>query len=294
MISIIICHINPGYLEAVKENIEQTVGIPFELIAVDNRNSTAGICEVYNKAAGVAKFDVLCFMHEDVKIHSSKWGTDLVTLLRDETIGLVGISGTLYKSDYPSSWSSCQQDLYRVNAIQHFDKKTAPVLHKFNPLGEDYSEVAVIDGVFMACRKSTWQSTTFDSELIRGFHGYDLDFSLSVGESYKIVVTHHILLEHFSAGTIDTDWLKIYVALHKKWKNVLPKNVAKWGEHNRLADYIACSYLLLHLLNVKSSIWQVVKMYFHLLFFFFSMNRFKFTKTLLKYVFLNKQLLLNR
>ena len=71
MISVIVCSIQPKWLADLKENIESNIGVEYQLIAVDNRLEKKGICQVYNEAANEAKFNIVCFIHEDVliKIH---------------------------------------------------------------------------------------------------------------------------------------------------------------------------------------------------------------------------------
>ena len=61
MLSLIICSINPVYLQQVKENIDSTIGVQYELLIWDNRETQKGICEVYNKMALQATFPYLCF-----------------------------------------------------------------------------------------------------------------------------------------------------------------------------------------------------------------------------------------
>ena len=230
MISIIICSISPGMLNKVKENIAATIGVNFELIAIDNSIAKQGICKVYNDAVGKATFDIVCFIHEDVLIHSNNWGQHLVTLFGDTSIGLAGVSGTVYKSAYPAVWSACDQSLYRINTIQHFEGQALAVKAVINPLENSFDEVAVIDGIFLATRKEVIALFPFDETMFTGFHCYDLDFSLSIGTKYKIVVTYAILLEHFSEGHLNKNWLDDSLKLHKKWKAILPKQTGEINE----------------------------------------------------------------
>ena len=65
----------------------------------------------------------------------------------------------------------------------------------------------------------------FDEKLLTGFHGYDLDLSLAIGKHYKVGVTYEILAEHFSEGTLNTDWLRSALLIHQKWADCLPKTV---------------------------------------------------------------------
>jgi hypothetical protein len=74
----------------------------------------------------------------------------------------------------------------------------------------------------MACRKKVWDEFKFDEINFTGFHNYDIDFSLSIGQKYRVVFTDKILLEHFSQGSYNASWIKSTITLHSKWQNKLP------------------------------------------------------------------------
>jgi len=77
MISIIICSVNTAFLEQVNKNITATIGVPYELLAWDNRDAKKGICEVYNWMASKAQYAYLCFVHEDILFETENWGQHL-------------------------------------------------------------------------------------------------------------------------------------------------------------------------------------------------------------------------
>ena len=285
MISVIICSVNPQLLNNVTANIKSTIGVPFEIIAIDNRNTGKGICKVYNEAAEKAMYDFLCFVHEDVIFHTKAWGGVLIQLLKDLSNVLVGVSGAVYKSDIPGSWVACQEIHYRANTLQHIIGLAKPGTATYNPLQEKYSKVAVIDGVFMGTRKSLWSLHKFDDKLLNGFHAYDLDFSLSLGTSGSICVSHEILLEHFSEGSFSSLWLHDTIQIHKKWKNSLPCNKLHPSKRDRDSDYISCVALLSHLLKQNNNRLKVIQYYLLLNACFFRRNRLRFTKSVFCYLF---------
>lgn len=225
MISIIICSVNPQLLAAVKLNIADTVGLPFEVIAIDNRNTSAGICEVYNNGATKARFDLLCFMHEDIIIQTKNWGKIVAELLNPQTgIGLVGVAGSYYKTFSPSGWGAASGDTDCLNIIQGFKNKGPEdnlILYK-NPFNQKHTEAAVLDGVWLCTTRDIALETKFDQQTFTGFHCYDLDFSLNVGQYHKVVVTYEILLTHLSDGSYTRTWMMETIKLHDKWKNYLP------------------------------------------------------------------------
>jgi len=222
MLSIIICSIKPKMLSNLSINIEQTIGIEHEMISINNAKNKYSLAKAYNMGAKKAKFPNLLFLHEDIAFHTQNWGTFLINLLQQQNIGLVGVSGAVYKSKYPSTWSMIPSEYYRINAIQQW-KDGTQTKHILKTKKEaSLSEVAVIDGVFMAMRKEVWQQFPFDEENLKGFHFYDMDSSIRIGAQYQIVVSHQILLEHFSEGNISKVWLTESIKWHQRKAKYLP------------------------------------------------------------------------
>ena len=240
MISIIISSSNPEYLSAVKKNIAETIGVPYEVLAVPNGDGKKGICEVYNAAGAKAKYDVLCFMHEDVILHTQDWGKRVVEIMSDPEIGLLGIAGSEYKSLTPAPWA-CPGVLptrHKANILQRFKFVEKTTVHEYHNSENDVlSEVVAVDGVWMCTRKEIFNQFKFDEKSLNRFHGYDVDYSLQVGVKYKVFVTYDVLLEHFSEGNYSDEWLDAMFILHSKHKDrlplstkVLPKTEAIRGE----------------------------------------------------------------
>ncbi len=230
MISIIICSINNTYLADVKKDIAKTIGTPYEILAIDNSVDSRGICEVYNQAAQLAKYDILCFMHEDIKIHTLNWGSIVFNIFdKNSELGIIGIAGSSYKSLTPSSWHCYDIDAPEVlnyNIIQnykHTQKERA--LECANPNQVSLEKVVCVDGVWLCCTRAAFSFYQFNGKLLKKFHGYDLDFCLGVGDRFEVAITFDILIEHFSEGNFNKVWLKEILKLHKKWSRKLPVNL---------------------------------------------------------------------
>ena len=212
-------------LANVSQNIADTIGVPFEIIAIDNSKGERGLCAVYNDGAGRAQYHVVCFAHEDVSIKTKNWGQSIIDLFcQQPQIGLVGVAGSSYKPLTPAGWigmGAVATDY--INILQGFKYAGGePELCYRNPKNAKVEQVACVDGVWLCTTKDVLSKVQFDEEMLKGFHGYDIDFSMAVGRNYKVVVTYDVLLHHFSEGNFESEWFFAMLKINKKWSRQLP------------------------------------------------------------------------
>lgn len=234
MISVLICSKNELLLNAVRKNIELTIGVQYEILAFDNSSKCLGICKVYNQLAYEAKYPLLCFIHEDVIFKTNNWGAKLCATFRDKQVGLVGIAGAKFKSQYFSGWFTNNRQMDCARYIHQYPDYMEQVVLNPEP-GTLHQEVVCIDGVFMCCTKEVWETLRFD-ERIKGFHFYDIDFSLNVSGQFKVLVVFDIELVHITqGGDYGNTWVEASIEYHKSFKSELP--FSKWkipyGKMNR-------------------------------------------------------------
>ena len=220
MISMIVCSVDPAKLEKFCENVLMTVGCPCEFVVHDNRETGYGITHVYNLCAAKAKGEYLCFAHEDIFFRTPDWGERIVSLLQRPATGVVGFAGSTAKLAAYSGWGSMKQ-YTRYNYIQRFRNGSIKYCIA-NPDKVSASPVIVLDGMCLFMRKEVWAETRFDEATFQGFHLYDLDISMAVGQKYVNYVTNDVLLEHFSEGSYNQAWLDDTAKFHKKWADRLP------------------------------------------------------------------------
>jgi hypothetical protein len=220
LISIITSSRDQQQFEAYCENIESTIGLPFEILHERNANGAKGLCRLYNELAEQAKYPYLIFLHEDVAFRQSDWGKVLVELLEDTSVGLVGVLGSDTLTSVPSGWAK-QNGRFNLGFLLQSDAESqvadAPC--------KGSRQVFCVDGVLMATKKAIWQECRFDEQLLQGFHGYDYDFSLQIAERYKVFVTCDIRLEHFSKGNFNAQWVEATMDLNKKWSTQLHRTL---------------------------------------------------------------------
>lgn len=222
MLSVIICSREPERLEAVSESIRQTVGVPYEIVAIDNSDGRHGICEAYNIAAAQSQYPLLCFVHEDVLFHSDGWGKAVARSLAGPTVGLIGVVGGTYKTAAPSDYSVAGFHTNRTNHYQRSQDGSVGLRHD-NPGGGPSSEVVAVDGMWMCCRREVWEARPFDAETFPGFHLYDLDFSFGVRErGLTVLVVYDVLVEHLSEGHYGAAWAEAQMVFHDTWAHALP------------------------------------------------------------------------
>lgn len=229
MISVIICSANQSELLAVSANIAKTIGVAHEIIAFDNHDGSRGICELYNQGVQSAQYDLLCLMHEDIEMQTVGWGEKVMEIFKQNSrLGLVGVAGGGYKSLVPSGWYNADLELngaFYCCLIQGFKHSGIEEYVDYrNPRNEQLSKVAAIDGCWMCTRKEIALKYPFDETLLTGFHAYDIDFSMAIGQAHDVAVTYEILLRHFSEGSFSGEWESETLKIHEKWSARLPVN----------------------------------------------------------------------
>ena len=79
MISIIICSRAASISDELIQNIDQTIGLPYELVIIDNSDNLYSIFNAYNEGVKRSKYELLCFMHDDIIFKKeSNWGKKIV------------------------------------------------------------------------------------------------------------------------------------------------------------------------------------------------------------------------
>ena len=277
MVSIIVCSINKYLLNKLTNNIEQTIGVPYQIIAIDNSVNKFGICKVYNQAVKQAIYEILCFVHEDVFFDTKNWGSKIIDHLKDCKIGLIGLAGGDAKSCVPSSWS-IPIISNQINIFQHYKDKSKAAKHivETNVPNSIKQQVVALDGVFLCTRKEVFKKFKFDEYAFKGFHGYDIDYSLQINTQYKVFVIFDLVLHHFSEGTPDNKWVNSAVQLAEKWKQHLPISIYNLTrEEENLYHWRSLQVFLQKLFELNYPLHLIVNNYFKYSFTkYFTLRRF--------------------
>lgn|SRR5574343_1400452 len=256
MLSIIISSYQPNFYSALEKNIAETIGIPYEIIKIDNAGKM-GICKAYNIGASQSQFDFLLFLHEDVKFITKNWGEELMKNINlRPNFKIMGIAGNNYIPHTPAPWW-CIQETSNSNIIHTCKKTENSVRYSF---GENFLPAKYIDGVFIFCTKKNWLENKFD-ERNEGFHAYDVKFSFDSYQKDTVLLINNVLLEHYSLGNLDQNWMN---SLIEFWTY---KNPEKYNYNFELTAYKFFADQLRHLKYPKK---KTLKLLIH----YYSIKRF--------------------
>jgi hypothetical protein len=223
MLSIIICSRTPTLNPTLIQNIKNTIGCEYEWVVIDNAENQYSIFEAYNLGIERSKGSLLCFVHDDILFDTKNWGLILFERFnQNPKLGLLGAAGAKSKTKMPSGWWDCPDQDAVLYLKQH--RKNASIdLREKGFEKNRIQKVVVIDGFFMVARKD--KRFRFQ-EAIKGFHGYDLNISFEyIKLGYEINVSNLILIEHFSLGTLDKNWYRTSIQVHKLYSNMLPLEI---------------------------------------------------------------------
>lgn len=228
LISVIVCSTNSNLRNRLYENIDNNIGCDFEFLFKDNTINSEGICKVYNDLASDAKGEYLCFVHEDVLIDTFEWGGILVNKAQDRMTGVIGFAGA-EKISYAPYWHF--KDHLHYNFIQLNRTGDLIVDFSISKSEERFSEVTVLDGMFLFCRKEVWLKGSFDEVTFNGFHFYDIDFTLNTSNHFVNYVCNSFSIKHFSLGSVNASYYSELITFCKKWKKKLALNESEVNMH---------------------------------------------------------------
>lgn len=213
MLTIIISSYQSHLYERIEENIKLTCDVEYEILKIDNPG-LMGISEAYNIGGRSAKNAYLLFIHEDILFRTSNWGSKLIKHLNVKNVGVIGVAGSSYIPHVPSNWFLTDCEFIHASFIQN-DKLGKQYSERRLNIYENKTKVFKLDGMFLAVRKDVFNGFQFNEKL-KGFHGYDTDFSLRVSKRYNNYVIDDIIIEHFSEGNSSFgEWINSHIYILK-------------------------------------------------------------------------------
>lgn len=183
-------------------------------------NNTCGLSTIFNNAIAQASDDaVLVFVHDDVWLDETDLANVVIAGL--EKYSVIGVAGTRRRVANQPAWAF-------IDTNFTWDQKqnlSGRVGHGQNAFGEvsEYGDVPaqceLLDGVFLAAKKSilVQHQVHFDTQF--DFHFYDLDFCRTATKAGLTLGTWPVKLTHQSAGAFGSEaWQKQYANYLNKWE----------------------------------------------------------------------------
>jgi GT2 family glycosyltransferase len=160
------------------------LGISLRRLSYDKRlvarialGNTRGLPDVYNEHLSAAGSDsIVVFMHDDVWIDDYFFSQRIVEGLN--TYDVIGVAGNRRRISGQPAWAfvdgkfTWDQRVNLTGAVAHGRHPFGPISH----FGDAPAACELIDGVFLAAKKSvlTERKVSFDPRF--NFHFYDMDF----------------------------------------------------------------------------------------------------------------------
>lgn len=180
--------------------------------------NSRGLPEIYNERIDAGDgSDILVFIHDDVWLDDIFFAAHLIEGLRRYDV--LGVAGNRRRVPRQCAWAFADTNftLDAANlsgAIARGETPFGPV-SRFGPPSE---ECELLDGVFLAARKSVLrrEQVRFDPRF--DFHFHDLDFCRTARKQGLRLGTWPICMTHQSGGAAGTpQWTAKYQAYLHKW-----------------------------------------------------------------------------
>ena len=267
MISIIVSTYKPNTFSVFLENVKLNIGVEYEIISIENKGRY-GLCEAYNLGIKQAKYPYICFCHDDLIINRMNWGKYVIDEFNKYSdLGLLGVAGSTYKTYSPSGWffpydiDYCRTDMWQAKNGDSNNKKYS-LFNKPDSIDIKIEEVVVLDGCWLFTKKEVTDKYKFDEKLLKGYHCYDLDYSLQVGTEYKLGVIYDLDIIHLSEGNFDRSWIIETFKLQEKWKRKLPfysRSITPTVEQKKNNEFKAFQFIMAKVLDYNAPLTPLLK-----------------------------------
>jgi len=223
-----------AYTKLTVESILKNTQLPLELVIIDNgsrpdvkaffdslkntvsikysrNDSNLGPIKGINQGIRLSEYDYVTVIHNDVIIMESGWLEKIKSIMeRFNDVGIVGLAG--------------RQEIYKTGCVNEESLKHALQNEDLNPpMEEDFSEVAVIDGLCFTMRRELLDKITGLDETYGYMHCYDLDISMQSREAGFRNMVARVSAMHIGNGGM-TRKLRDYKELVKDDYGLLKKN----------------------------------------------------------------------
>ena len=208
----------------LKQDARLSASIAFE--------NSRGLSEVFNDCIEQADDNaILVFIHDDVWIDEAGFADTVIEGLKHYDV--IGVAGNRRRLPNQPAWAFIDHQL----TWDDQSNLSGRIAHGKSAFGEveDFgavpAECELLDGVFLASKKSSLKQheVRFDTQF--DFHFYDLDFCRSARKSGLRLGTWLISLTHQSLGDFGGQhWGEKYQCYLKKWEVPLANNMMVYSQ----------------------------------------------------------------
>jgi len=203
-----------------QDYIKKTIGVKeFEIYEIVN-NGQKSLTECYNEGLDKSKNDIVVFCHDDILLKEG-WGKKILNHFKNTEYGILGMAGTTDMSEIGRWW---QDNTKMIGIVSHsHGGKTWENRYSAN-FENEVIETVMLDGLFFVVDKKRIKER-FD-ENFKGFHFYDVDFTLNNHLSgVKVGVMFDIKITHKSIGMTNNKWERNREQFVEKYKDKLPHKI---------------------------------------------------------------------
>jgi predicted O-linked N-acetylglucosamine transferase (SPINDLY family)/predicted SAM-dependent methyltransferase len=214
---------------SLKRHLKQDARLSAKIAFENSR----GLSEVFNDCIDQAGEDaILIFIHDDVWIDEANF-TDAV-VAGFEHFDVIGVAGNRRRLPNQPAWAFIDNQFTwddKSNLSGHIAHGKS-AFGKGEEFGTVPAECELLDGVFLAARKSslTRNNVRFDAQF--DFHFYDMDFCRSARQAGLRLGTWLLKLTHQSAGAFGSQhWREKYQRYLNKWEVASVNNDITFPHH---------------------------------------------------------------
>jgi len=198
--SVVFCSIDALKRQRAKAMYERLLaGTRYEILAVADAKSLA---EAYNRSIAASTGEIVILSHDDIEILAPNFASQIEAHLA--AFDAIGVMGGTEMSGPAWCWSRHPHLRGWITHRSPPDEDWEVSVVDPRPLA---GPVAVLDGVFVAARRTVFAKVAFDERTFDGFHLYDIDWSVRATRAgFRIGVAGDLLVVHESRGNYDKHW----------------------------------------------------------------------------------------
>lgn len=199
-ISVVICSNRPERFARAAATYRRALdGTQHEIVGVHDARS---LCEGYNRGIAASRGEALVLSHDDVDLLAPDFAARFVDALAN--FDVVGPVGATQLTGPAWGWAGHP---HVHGWIAHRPGGTGDWRAAFWSPWPRVADAVVLDGAFIAARRSVFDAVRFDEATFDGFHCYDVDFTWRASRAgLRVGVCGDLALVHESVGAFDAKW----------------------------------------------------------------------------------------